>query len=59
VREMCLAHKVGETDSERSYDRAEMLPQRRAALQAWGVYCCGMATANANVPAVEEKEKAA
>ena len=39
VLELCLAHKVGETDTERSYDRAEMIPQRRAALQAWGEYC--------------------
>jgi integrase len=34
--EMCLAHKVGDSDTERSYARMDLLDERRAALQVWG-----------------------
>lgn len=57
VRELCLAHKIGKDATERSYDRAAMLDDRRAALQAWGVHCMGRPTANANAPVVAANDE--
>lgn len=36
--EMTLAHLVGESDTERSYERGEMEALRRSILQAWGEF---------------------
>lgn len=39
--ELCLAHVIG-TKTTRSYDRAEMLEERTAIMQAWGNYATGV-----------------
>lgn len=36
--EMCLAHVVG-NKTEKAYDRAELLVERREIMDAWGAYC--------------------
>lgn len=39
--ELCLAHKIGKDDTERSYNRAEMLEERTKIMQAWADHCDG------------------
>ena len=36
--EMCLAHHIGNA-VERSYQRSDLLAERRSILEAWGAYC--------------------
>ena len=46
--ELCLAHVVGngKSKTQRSYNRAELIEERTALLQAWGNYATGVGGAN-------------
>ena len=41
VIELCLAHDVGDSDTERSYLRTDLLDRRRELMQSWGDFVAG------------------
>ena len=47
VIEMCLAHTVG-NETERAYNRGELLQKRRALMAEWARYCTTLPTESAD-----------
>jgi integrase len=57
IAEAALAHTVG-TESQRAYNRSDLLEKRRALMEAWATYCLASPTSVADLAAEKAKRLA-
>jgi hypothetical protein len=55
MAELALAHRVGD-ETERAYQRSDMLERRRDMMKAWGRFLRGDAETAGNVVKLERRE---